>query len=182
MNQRAAFLATVQLADSLESSMQEPIDPSLSLKHMRSMLSRLSADFSEAKLGRWLGWAQAALVAADVGVTLDDVRQINTRYADDPSTELKGATSVPETGLRIINAGEFAAMWNGQTPAQRQQLLDGLLDAMGRSTRCVMQDHDGMREENDRHMENYWGMLTLSRITAAEADRAIRRHGWVIEP
>lgn len=81
MNQRIAFDETVELA--IQSGMAGSHDPSLSLSHLLEMQLTISEkDFSEAKLGRWLGWAQAALVAADVGVTLEDVKQINLRYAD----------------------------------------------------------------------------------------------------
>lgn len=51
------------------------------LSHLRDMLDRITVDYSDAKVGRWLGWAQCALVAANVGVTLDDVKAINLRNA-----------------------------------------------------------------------------------------------------
>lgn len=79
MNQRAAFLETVRLA--IDLGMPEEPDTTLGLAHMRDMLTRIRADFSEAKLGRWLGWAQCALVAANVGVTLEDVKRINMRHS-----------------------------------------------------------------------------------------------------
>lgn len=53
----------------------------LGLAHLRSMAERITPEFSEAKLGRWLGWAQCALVAAGVGVTLEDVKRINVGHA-----------------------------------------------------------------------------------------------------
>lgn len=52
------------------------------LNHLLDMQARITDEHSPAKLGRWLGWAQAALVAANVGVTLDDMKAINKRYAD----------------------------------------------------------------------------------------------------
>jgi hypothetical protein len=79
MDQRAAFQDTVWLAE--EKGLPEWPESSLGLAHMRDMQGRIG-DFSESKLGRWLGWAQAALVAGNVGVTLEDVKQINTRHAD----------------------------------------------------------------------------------------------------
>lgn len=55
----------------------------LGLAHLRSMYERAaSSDFSEAKLGRWLGWAQCAVVAAAIGLTLEDMKEINLSHAD----------------------------------------------------------------------------------------------------
>lgn len=79
MNQRAAFDETVELA--IISGMVGR--GSLSFSHLREMQKTIAeGNFSESKLGRWLGWAQASLVAANVGVTLEDVKQINLRHAD----------------------------------------------------------------------------------------------------
>lgn len=90
MNQIEAFNETVMLAIKMGMPDQSDVDDSLGYEHMFSMLKRIEANpekFSEAKLGRWLGWAQAALVAANVGVTLEDVKQINLRWADQKGTE-----------------------------------------------------------------------------------------------
>lgn len=82
MNQKAAFEETVALAERV--GMPELPGSSLGLEHLREMLARVSVgDFSDAKLGRWLGWAQAALVAADVGVDLEIVKRINLLYSED---------------------------------------------------------------------------------------------------
>ncbi|SLJ67445.1 Uncharacterised protein [Mycobacteroides abscessus subsp. abscessus] len=44
------------------------------------MQMRIRAQNMEgSKLGRWLGWAQCAVVAAGVGLTLDDMKTINQR-------------------------------------------------------------------------------------------------------
>ena len=80
MNQRAAFDETVTLAKNL--GMPELPGSSLGLEHLRDMQTRITDDFSEAKLGRWLGWAQAALVAANVGASLEAVKQINLSHSD----------------------------------------------------------------------------------------------------
>lgn len=80
MNQKAAFIETVQVA--IDRGMPENPGSPTGLAHMRDMLTRIRADYSDAKVGRWLGWAQCALVAAEVGVTLDDVKAINMRWAD----------------------------------------------------------------------------------------------------
>lgn len=46
-------------------------------------LSRDATAFSEAKLGRWLGWMQCAVVAAQVGLSLDDMKSINRFHGGD---------------------------------------------------------------------------------------------------
>jgi hypothetical protein len=81
LNQFAALRDTIALAE--RSGMPEMPGSELGLGHLRSMLARVAAsDFSAAKLGRWLGWAQCAVVAADVGVTLDDMKALNQRHAE----------------------------------------------------------------------------------------------------
>jgi len=81
MNQREAFTETVDLAI----SRGMPLNPGsdLGLDHLIDMAGRLddNPDYSEAKIGRWLGWAQAAVVAAGVGVTLEDMKALNMRHA-----------------------------------------------------------------------------------------------------
>jgi hypothetical protein len=80
MNQLAAFRDTIALAE--DRGMPE-YGESLGLAHLRSMYERAeSGGFSEGKLGRWLGWAQCAVVAACIGVTLDDMKLINWRHSD----------------------------------------------------------------------------------------------------
>lgn len=78
MNQKQAFKETVELAKKL--NMPELPGTSYGLNHLISMWEKIEADpeaYSEAKLGRWLGWAQCALVMANVGVTLEEVKNIN---------------------------------------------------------------------------------------------------------
>jgi len=85
VNQLAAFRDTITLAE--ERGMPE-YGGELGLAHLRSMYERAQAfqadwsTFSEAKLGRWLGWAQCAVVAAAIGLTLDDMKALNMRHAD----------------------------------------------------------------------------------------------------
>lgn len=81
MNQRAAFTETLALAT--ERGMPEMYGNTLGLAHMRSMQERIDvpALFSEAKLGRWLGWAQCAVVAAGCA-TLDDMKRLNMKWSD----------------------------------------------------------------------------------------------------
>lgn len=80
MNQLAAFRDTIELAE--RRGMDEHGE-SLGLRHLRSMYEQARAsEFSDAKLGRWLGWAQCAVVAAAIGLELDDMKEINLRHAD----------------------------------------------------------------------------------------------------
>lgn len=91
MNQVAAMRETIKVAEqrlgdsTLNLSKIMNLDETLQLDHLKGMLSMMEANynpqkpgegFSEAKLGRWLGWAQAACVAMGV-VTLDDMKKIN---------------------------------------------------------------------------------------------------------
>lgn len=81
MNQIDALSETVALAE--QHGMPELPGSELGLDHLRSMLTRVNgSEFSPAKLGRWLGWAQCALVAAGVGITLDDMKALNLRHKD----------------------------------------------------------------------------------------------------
>lgn len=80
VNQLQALRETVRLAE--ERGVPEMPGSDLGLEHLRKMAAAVEAGrFSEAKLGRWLGWAQCAVVAANVGVTLADVKAINIRHA-----------------------------------------------------------------------------------------------------
>lgn len=81
MNQIDALRETVALAE--QHGMPELPGSELGLDHVRSMLTRVNgSEFSAAKLGRWLGWAQCALVAAGVGITLNDMKALNLRHQD----------------------------------------------------------------------------------------------------
>ncbi|UBV20331.1 MULTISPECIES: hypothetical protein [Mycolicibacterium] len=85
MNQLQALRDTIDLAEA--HGMPELPDSPIGLQHLRDMLGEVdkansATPFSASKLGRWLGWAQCALVAADVGVTLDDMKALNMKYAD----------------------------------------------------------------------------------------------------
>lgn len=81
MNQADALRETVRIAE--QYGMPEMPGSDLGLHHLRSMLATVNTSkFSDAKLGRWLGWAQCALVAADVGVTLADMKALNRRHSD----------------------------------------------------------------------------------------------------
>lgn len=81
MNQLEAFQETLKLAR--ERKMPKNITSPLGLEHLEGMfIKAVNENYSEAKLGRWLGWAQACVVAADIGLTLEDMKEINMRHAD----------------------------------------------------------------------------------------------------
>lgn len=85
MNQREAFRETLELARNAGMDMVESDNPDLDYPHLVDMWDRIQTnpDMSEAKLGRWLGWAQAAVVSADIGLTLTDMKLLNQKWADD---------------------------------------------------------------------------------------------------
>lgn len=79
MDQKAAFRETLIAASDL--GMPALPGSPLGLDHLLDMYTKIcEGDFSEDKLGRWLGWAQCAVVAADIGLTMDDMREINKAY------------------------------------------------------------------------------------------------------
>lgn len=93
MNQRGAFRDTLRLAD--RHGMPELPGSDLGLAHLQEMAAKVEcSDFSEAKLGRWLGWAQCALVAANVGVSLADMKELNAKWADNEAPAAEYAVVV----------------------------------------------------------------------------------------
>jgi hypothetical protein len=81
MRQREALQATLRLAES--KGMPELPGTSIGLEHLRFMAEAVqSPDFTDDKVGRWLGWAQCAVVAANIGVTLEDMKRINLEHLD----------------------------------------------------------------------------------------------------
>lgn len=82
MDQLAAFDETIELAAArgLPVDMPEPTG----LAHLKSMRDRITPDFSPAKLGRWLGYAQGVMVARGFA-TLKDVKEINRRHGASPA-------------------------------------------------------------------------------------------------
>lgn len=90
MDQVQALRETVTLG-ATKGMLKSP-GSALGLDHLRGMVAAVEAgSFSADKLGRWLGWAQCALVAADVGVTLGDMKELNMQCVseaeapDDPA-------------------------------------------------------------------------------------------------
>ncbi len=83
MNQLAALNETIRRAE--DAGMPEMPGSPVGLAHLRQMATTAAAnDFGDAKLGRWLGWAQCAVVAADIGLTLDDMMSLNTTHRPGP--------------------------------------------------------------------------------------------------
>jgi hypothetical protein len=80
MNQRKAFEDTLSLA--AWRGMPDSPGSTLGFAHISDMYSRIEDGFSESKLGRWLGWAQCAVVASGVA-TLEEMKEINLRNSDD---------------------------------------------------------------------------------------------------
>lgn len=86
MRQLDALRATITLAERrrmIDHDRDLPTD--CQFTHLCTMLTVIEHDpsaFSPAKLGRWLGWAQACVVAAGVA-TLNDMKQINLDHSDD---------------------------------------------------------------------------------------------------
>lgn len=65
------------------------IDPSLTPEHVHEMLETMESgvnpqdtekDFSDGKMGRWLGWAQCTVVALGLA-SLEQMKEINRRHA-----------------------------------------------------------------------------------------------------
>jgi len=86
MNTKGAMQATIELAQ--QRGMDDGLNkiPGMGYKHLYSMWTKVCFnDFSEAKLNRWLGWMQCAIVA-DGYATLEEMKELNRRYTD-PTAE-----------------------------------------------------------------------------------------------
>lgn len=106
MNQRRALRETIELAE--QHGMPECPGSDVGLNHLRSMLETVEkSEYSDAKLCRWLGWAQCALVAANVGVTLADMKALNMKCAAD------------ENRPHICNTPYGPTCWCEQTDSAR---------------------------------------------------------------
>lgn len=83
MNMLEAARDTMKLVHSISGGRLPP-DKSLSTDHLSAMLSVMEeGEFSEGKMGRWLGWMQASAVAMHAPlITLEDMKNINRKWAD----------------------------------------------------------------------------------------------------
>lgn len=95
MNELEILLETIRLAE--KHGMPDLPGSALGLEHLRSIADTAKAgSFSPATLGRWLGWAQCAVVASGVGVTLADIQKINERLLR--NDEMGAAMLIPLDG------------------------------------------------------------------------------------
>jgi hypothetical protein len=91
MNQIEAFRETLARC---EDRWPVPMFGETSIEHMRDMLRRMETNsdatapngFSEAKLGRWLGYLQGVAVGLDA-MTLEECKNINKKWAGDAPTQ-----------------------------------------------------------------------------------------------
>lgn len=82
MDQRSAFFDTLSLCKTrIPSYMLDYGRDGCTLKHAISMGERIDHSFSEAKIGRWLGWLQGSM-AAQGYLTLEEAKKINKKWAD----------------------------------------------------------------------------------------------------
>lgn len=83
MNMIGAAEKTMELAKAHDMELLSSDIPELDFPHLQEMLEKMKdGDMSPTKLGRWLGWMQAAVVAAQIGITLEDMKNINKQFAD----------------------------------------------------------------------------------------------------
>ena len=98
MDQVAAFDDTIELARERGMADVAAADWSLAFDHLTDMQENVrSGNLSPSKCGRWLGWAQAAVVAAGLA-TLQEMGEINRRHADRPDE------TPPIVGLEQVDA------------------------------------------------------------------------------
>lgn len=82
MNQLAAMLDTLEAARKRGMMNISGDIPTIDFPHLADMYHRACiGNYSADKLGRHLGWIQCAVVVADIGLTLDDVKQINLKHS-----------------------------------------------------------------------------------------------------
>lgn len=82
MNMIAAARETLEAARAvgMDNIMSELSDADF--PHLEEMVVKMETTvMTEGKLGRWLGWIQACVYVADVGITLDDLKEINRRHS-----------------------------------------------------------------------------------------------------
>lgn len=81
MNMREAMRATLDLARERGYGDISFDEDGTDMGHLDSMYHRMeNEDFSEGKLGRWLGYAQGVLVAHQC-CTLEEMKELNKAFA-----------------------------------------------------------------------------------------------------
>lgn len=90
----------------------------LDFDHIEFMPERATQDFSAAKLGRWLGWMQAAVVASGAA-SLNDMKAINKQCSErirtlalTPREEEAGKRGIDDVTRLAIICGN--AEWDGE--------------------------------------------------------------------
>lgn len=141
MNQIEAFRETLAYC---EERWPAPMFGETSIEHMRDMLRRIEANrdatapdgFSEAKLGRWLGYLQGVAVGLDV-MALDDCKAINMKWADEPRGE---AAPKYEYHWRVsFNRGEA---YGNPHPSKESAAAEARASDGGLIAECLQQDFD----------------------------------------
>lgn len=89
MNQLEAFRETLRTSNkrlnewTLDVSRILKLPKDLQMEHLLEMATKVEqGGFSEAKMGRWLGWAQASCCAMGL-LTLEECKEINMKWSDD---------------------------------------------------------------------------------------------------
>lgn len=84
MNMKEAMRETLELARQHNMHNCSSDNSELDFPHLQYMYDRVLGgicDHNEARLGRWLGWMQAAVVA-QTDATLEDMKQLNRKWSD----------------------------------------------------------------------------------------------------
>lgn len=83
MNMRGAMKATLDLARNRHYGDISFEEKGVDFDHLSSMVERVESgeiEFSDGKLGRWLGYMQGVLVANDI-CTLEEMKHLNKEFA-----------------------------------------------------------------------------------------------------
>lgn len=59
------------------------------------------------------------------------------------SSDLQGATTMPPENSWPATNGEFAALWNASTEAQRAEMVRRRIDDSERALACIVEQHIG---------------------------------------
>ena len=82
MNMIAAARETLEAARKAGMDQISSDFPEADFPHLGGMVETMeTTEMSEGKKGRWLGWIQACVYLADVGLKLEDMKEINRRHA-----------------------------------------------------------------------------------------------------
>lgn len=86
MNMLEAARETILLAQNYGLHSIDVEEKSVCFPHLSEMVQKMETEeFSEGKMGRWLGWIQACTVFLSIGsdrpITLEQMREINRRWS-----------------------------------------------------------------------------------------------------